>query len=255
MKNYFFSKYHYIQSRITVTRFIAVSVCVLTTLLVIYHLSFNLSQSQSTIVYINPSSSLKTILFQRHAAIISDQVSFDPVPKIFNKAQKPTCLIVIRSADGAIGNRMFLFASAYGLARLHQCELYVAPWILIDLRSIFTVNLNHTPVHLITRDSVVKEGPLNGRYSSCTLFDDLLRVPLKENLTRYEMIGFYQAFGYFVKYKDEVSYLFQFNQAAIKNNVPLVEQLLKGLNSLIIDEQLSKDRHDTSTASSLNSKR
>ena len=47
-----------------------------------------------------------------------------------DKAQGPaTCLIIIRTADGAIGNRMFLFASAYGVARLHQCQLYVAPWI------------------------------------------------------------------------------------------------------------------------------
>ncbi|CAF3986267.1 unnamed protein product, partial [Rotaria sordida] len=54
--------------------------------------------------------------------------------KMHDKAQGPsTCLIIIRSADGALGNRMFLFASAYGLARLHQCQLYVAPWIFLLL--------------------------------------------------------------------------------------------------------------------------
>jgi hypothetical protein len=151
---------------------------------------------------------------------------------LLDKAQGPaTCLLIIRSADGQIGNRMFLFASAYGLARLHQCELYVAPWILTDLRSIFLININQTKVNLITNDSVVfNRTDIFGRYSACTLYSDLFKIPLNSTFTRYEMIGFYQAYGYFEKYRDEIEFLFQFNSGAIAKNVPLVEQLLKGLN-------------------------
>ncbi|UJR23977.1 hypothetical protein I4U23_026943 [Adineta vaga] len=228
MKNYILAKYHLIQSRFTITKFITVFGCILTILFIIYYLSFKENRLGSTIVYINKNSSFNKIVV-RPLPIVNEKFLSQFIPKVFNRAQKPSCLIVIRTADGAIGNRMFLFASAYGLARLHQCELYVAPWILTDLRTIFTVNLHHTPVHLITRDSILKEPGLFGRYSSCTLFDDLLRVPLKENLTKYEMIGFYQSFGYFVKYKHEISYLFQFKQAPIKTNIPLVEQLLKAV--------------------------
>jgi len=217
---------HYLQSRITISKFIAFIFCILTILSIIYYFLLNENQSKSTIIYINNNASSKTTIH----LINNEKLISYYVPKIFDKAQEPsTCLIIIRTADGGIGNRMFLFASAYGLARLHQCDLYVAPYILVDLRSIFTVNLNHTAVHLITNDSIVNITRLFGRYSACTLFDDLLKIPLNSNLTRYEMIGFYQAFGYFVKYKDEISYLFQFNQAAIKATVPLVEQLLKGL--------------------------
>ena len=47
------------------------------------------------------------------------------------------------------------------------------------------------------------------------------------------MTGFYQAYGYFIKYKDEISYLFQFNRPTIELNIPLVEQLLKGFSYFI----------------------
>jgi hypothetical protein len=92
----------------------------------------------------------------------------------------------------------------------------------------FILNLNNTPIHLVTNDSVVNRTGLIQRYSACTLYDDLLKIPLSQNLTTYEMTGFYQAFGYFVKYKEEISYLFQFHQVPIERNVPLVEQLVKG---------------------------
>jgi hypothetical protein len=222
---------HYLQSRITITKFIAFIFCILTILSIIYYILLNENQRQSTVIYINKNSSSKTTV----RLVNNEKLISDYIPKIFDKAQEPpTCLIIIRTTDGGIGNRMFLFASAYGLARLHQCNLYVAPHILVDLRSIFTVNLNHTAVHLIINDSVANQTGIFGRYSACTLFDDLLKIPLNSYLNRYEMIGFYQAFGYFVKYKDEISYLFQFNQAAIKATVPLVEQLLKGLIYLTV---------------------
>ncbi|UJR24796.1 hypothetical protein I4U23_006171 [Adineta vaga] len=153
----------------------------------------------------------------------------DPSKIMRNKAQgPPTCLIIIRSADGALGNRMFLFASAYGVARLHQCQLYVAPWILIDLRSVFRINIEDTQVQLTKDDSlVINRTDYYSRYSACTLYDDLFHIPFNKTFQRYEMNGFYQAYGYFEKYREEINFLFQFNQGAIKRNIELVEQLLK----------------------------
>jgi hypothetical protein len=147
-----------------------------------------------------------------------------------DKARGPaTCLIIIRTADGSFGNRMFLFASAYGLARLHQCNLWVGHWIINDLRATFLVNINQTKVQLTTDDSlVVNRTDIYGRYSACTLYPDLFQIPLNSTFSRYEMVGFYQAYGYFEKYKEEIAYLFQFNQEVITKNIELVEQLLKG---------------------------
>jgi hypothetical protein len=235
MKRKLLSKYssnilYYFQSRITATKSRGLIFVVLFAALIVYYLLFYYTQIKTTIVYINHNLSSESRVYQLHSFGTNEKLVPDFINQVIDKVQKPaTCLVIIRTTDGGIGNRMFLFASAYGLARLHQCDLYVAPWILTDLRSIFIINLNNTPIHLITNDSVVNQTGLNQRFSACTLFDDLLKVPLNPNLTVYEMTGFYQAFGYFVKYKDEISYLFQFNQLAIGRNLPLVEQLLKGL--------------------------
>jgi hypothetical protein len=124
---------------------------------------------------------------------------------------------------------MFLFASAYGLARLHQCKLWVAHGIINDLRAIFLININQTKVQFTTDDSlVVNRTDIYGRYSACTLYSDLFQIPLNSSLNRYEMVGFYQAYGYFEKYKEEIAYLFQFNQGVITKTLELVEELLKG---------------------------
>ena len=217
--------------RITVSRF---NGFVLLMVLSIFLLSYFLVNQNTfvTPIYLSrpaPSSVAHRTRYVHSYVHPADKLVEDFVKELLDKSQQPSpCLVIIRSADGAIGNRMFLFASAYGLARLHQCDLYVAPWIIRDLRSIFTVHLNETPVHLTTDDTVVNRTGLFQRYSSCTLFSDLLRVPLHSNFTVYEMVGFYQAFGYFVRYRDEINHLFRFNQAAVKRNVPLVEQLLQG---------------------------
>ena len=169
--------------------------------------------------------------------LLSEKIHYTSTKNLVNnsktmrdKAQgPPTCLIIIRTADGGLGNRMFLFASAYGVARLHQCQLYVAPWILTDLRSVFLININQTKVHLTTDDSlVVNRTDIYGRYSACTFYHDLFKIPFNSTFKRYEMIGFYQAYGYFEKYKEEIAYLFQFNSGSISKNVPLVAELLKG---------------------------
>ncbi|CAF4619677.1 unnamed protein product, partial [Rotaria sp. Silwood2] len=215
-------------SRVTITKFIVFVFGIVIALFIIYYLLFRENQPKPIFIFINKNSSYERKDLYVQSIVANDKLIPDYITKISDKAQLPTtCLVIIRTADGGIGNRMFLFASAYGFARLHQCDLYVASWIVKDLRSIFTINLNDTPVHLIKNDSVLNQTGIYGRYSACTLYNDLLKVPLNQNLTRYEMIGFYQSFGYFIKYKEEISYLYQFNQAAIVRNVALVEQLLQ----------------------------
>ncbi len=175
-----------------------------------------------------PWSSDNKVYFLSRKSIAAKRYNDSNVMR--DKAQGPaTCLIIIRTADGAFGNRMFLFASAYGLARLHQCNLWVGHWIINDLRTAFLVNINQTKVQLTTDDSlVVNRTDIFGRYSACTLYSDLFQIPFNSTFSRYEMVGFYQAYGYFQKYKEEIAYLFQFNQGVISKNVELVEELFKG---------------------------
>ncbi|CAF1933536.1 unnamed protein product [Rotaria magnacalcarata] len=212
---------HYVQSH-TTHRKLVLFIFGLIAFFIIYQFWFD--QSQFAIL----KSSNSKIYYSSIRGLLLSNNNYSK--NLHDKAQAPlTCLIIIRTADGALGNRMFLFASAYGLARLHQCKLYVAPWILIDLRSVFLIPINQTKVQLTTDDSVVvNRTDIYGRYSACTLYSDLFKIPLNSTFNRYEMVGFYQAYGYFEKYKEEIAFLFQFNSGAISNVVPLVDQLLKG---------------------------
>jgi hypothetical protein len=207
----------YIQSHITRKTLMGI-IFGFIVLFILYQYSFgeNISESSSKVYY----NSMKNVILN----------SYNNSEILHDKAQGPaTCLIIIRTADGGIGNRMFLFASAYGLARLHQCKLYVAPWILNDLRSIFLININQTKVQLTTDDSlVINKTDIYGRYSACTLYQDLFKIPFNSTFNKYEMIGFYQAYGYFEKFREEIAFLYQFNSESISKNVEVVEQLLKG---------------------------
>lgn len=221
--------FYYFKSRMVSTKSLVFFLIGFVTLFIFYQVLYFEQRIPPIIIPFHNLSAIKPRVTHSHAYVYHDQLVPEYVEKIVDKAQPPaTCLMMIRDTDGGIGNRMFLFASAYGLARLHQCDLYVAPWIIRDLRSIFALNLNNTAVHLITNDSIVNQTNLVQRYSACTLYTDLLKIPLNENLTKYELMGFYQAFGYFVKYKYEINYLFQFHQVPIERNIPLVEQLIKG---------------------------
>ncbi|CAF0825218.1 unnamed protein product [Rotaria sordida] len=140
------------------------------------------------------------------------------------------CIFGVRSSDGAFGNRMFLFASAFGLARIHACHLYISSKIIFDLQSTFKLNLNQTSVKLLKNPAEFENRTdIFQRYSACTLFDDLFKIPLNPNFTRYELIGFYQAFGYFDRFRQEVAQLFEFNSQTIKYIIPFVEQLIQSI--------------------------
>lgn len=196
---------------------------ILVTFLLFYQLSPYVTGS-----LFSQNKNLKVYISSNHNSHLN---SYDNLTRLNDKAQSPTtCLIIIRILPGRFGNRMFLFASAYGLARLHQCTLYVAPSILIDLRTVFRIDINQTKVHLTTNDSVIgNPKEIFGRYTVCTLFSDLLRIPLNSTYSRYEMTGFYQAYGYFEKYREEINFLFQFKSEPVSRNVVLVEQLLKAV--------------------------
>ncbi|CAF4698392.1 unnamed protein product [Rotaria sp. Silwood1] len=199
---------------------------ILVLLIGFYQLLYAFRKSNALFV----SSSVFSSGLSRHArssvAIALAENKTDPE---LNDSLLPTsCIFGIRFSDGAIGNRMFLFASAYGLARLHACHLYVHPWIIFDLRSTFTVNLNQTPVKLVKNPAAFENRTdLFRRYSACTLFEDLFKIPLPENYTKYELLGFYQAFGYFDRFRTEVAQLFEFNSGTVGYITPFVEELIK----------------------------
>jgi hypothetical protein len=45
--------------------------------------------------------------------------------------------------DGRLGNSLFMFASAYGLSRLHRCSLHIGESFKKELNEIFELNLTN----------------------------------------------------------------------------------------------------------------
>ncbi|CAF3610540.1 unnamed protein product, partial [Rotaria sp. Silwood2] len=168
----------YFRSRVTHRRLI-LFIIGLIIFLIIYQFCLNRSQLS------NSWSSNSKIYYSSFRNLVLNNNNNSK--KLHDKAQGPlTCLIIIRTADGALGNRMFLFASAYGLARLHQCQLYIGAWILTDLRSVFLIQINQTKVQLTTDDSlVINRTDIYGRYSACTLYSDLFKIPFNSTFQLY----------------------------------------------------------------------
>ncbi|CAF4197943.1 unnamed protein product, partial [Adineta steineri] len=58
---------------------------------------------------------------------------------IFNDSKE--CYIILRERSGRLGNRLFMFASAYGLSLKHSCQLYIDRNIIDELQTSFDMNL------------------------------------------------------------------------------------------------------------------
>ncbi|CAF0996581.1 unnamed protein product [Rotaria sp. Silwood1] len=215
----------------------------------IFHLSYAFHESNS--VLLTRHQSLVRTSQDRNLSTTTTplQNNTNKTDVVLRESELPvSCVFGILRSDGSFGNRMFLFASAYGLARIHSCHLYVHPWIIFDLRSTFTINLNQTPVQLLKNPAEFENRTdVFRRYSACTLFNDLFKIPLPSNYTRYELVGFYQAFGYFDRFRTEVVQLFEFNSETIRIITPFVEQLVKSVwnNSVNFYANNSKVTHAT----------
>ncbi len=69
--------------------------------------------------------------------------------KMVTRFDRFPCVIVIRPAGGRLGNRMFLFASAYGLASWHMCGLHIESDLFNNLSAIFRTKLSQLKKQII----------------------------------------------------------------------------------------------------------
>ena len=84
--------------------------------------------------------------------LITTKVSFD------------SCVIILRDSDGRIGNHMFMYASAFGLARKHGCYMYVDPIVFKNLGSIFSIS----PMRQLPRNISIDTRNILQIYTGCT---------------------------------------------------------------------------------------
>lgn len=132
--------------------------------------------------------------------ILKDGVQFNGS---HHPCEQVTCSIVVHSSGGRLGNRMFMFASAYGLARTHGCRLYTARQIFDQLSSNFNMSMkkdfwfSDRDVNSI-RDAVIMK-------TTCKFLPDLLKP---NAFKRIELQGYWQSYLYFDAFRDEIRQMY-----------------------------------------------
>ncbi|CAF1490628.1 unnamed protein product [Didymodactylos carnosus] len=129
-----------------------------------------------------------------------------------DKQQNISCLVVLRERSGRLGNRMFMFASAMGLALTHSCRLYIDQPIINELLSWFQLNLPKNITinkeHYTNLSRFIQQ-----KKNLCTYFPELMKPYAIKYL---ELRGFWQAHGHFVKFKNEIRKQFTFKPTIAK---------------------------------------
>ena len=124
------------------------------------------------------------------------------------KAQKIRCIVVVKHVNGRLGNNMFKIASAYGLARLHSCQLYLAPALIKTMNVIFVFDLSPLLISLHTFNSIVHNSskPLTrtNKSASCQYIVELTRPNAIPQDTVFELQGYWQSYLHFAQYADEI---------------------------------------------------
>ncbi|CAF3798520.1 unnamed protein product [Adineta steineri] len=122
--------------------------------------------------------------------------------------QKIICIVYIQNTNGRFGNQMFLIASAYGLARLHSCQLYIELKIINKLKTVFILDLSP----LLISSSIFKSLTRNRlkpvtritKTAHCDYITTLTRPNAIPSRTIFELEGHWQSYLHFAKYYEEL---------------------------------------------------
>ena len=114
------------------------------------------------------------------------------------------CAVILRAKNGRLGNRMFMFASAYGLARTHQCRLHVSDAIREELSNHFSMKSIDARIWL-SNEHVARIKGIAVIHTICSFFPDLMQPYAFRNL---EITGFWQSYLYFDAYRNDVQRVF-----------------------------------------------
>ena len=122
--------------------------------------------------------------------------------------KKFQCIVYTKYRAGRLGNRMFLIASAYGLARLHSCYLYLAPQLIKEMKPLFTFDLSPFLISLTTFNSTVyntsKSMTTKSKYVICNYIVELTRPNALSPGSILELRGFWQSYLHFAKYSNDI---------------------------------------------------
>jgi len=126
---------------------------------------------------------------------------------LFSKSNLIRCVVYIKTRDGRLGNRMFMIASAYGLARLHSCHLYLTQEILNEIQTTFILDLSSLLLSSTTFNLMIDKSNSTSRISKyvvCEYIRELTRPNAISKGQLFELTGFWQSYLHFIKYANEL---------------------------------------------------
>jgi galactoside 2-L-fucosyltransferase 1/2 len=125
---------------------------------------------------------------------------------LVNNAKR--CVIILRERGGRLGNRLFMFASAYGLSRNRSCQLYIDSDIITELNQSFDINLPN----LLPKSQLNHSTPIQKIYNHCSFLPYLLH---SNNSYSIELSGWWQVCKYFIDHKEEIRRQLRFKRTIL----------------------------------------
>jgi len=151
--------------------------------------------------------------------------------KVNMSVESVKCIVTVRFSDGRLGNRLFMVASAYGLARLHSCHLYFSSQALNDVKNLFLLDfsfagfLSVTLFDFFLRQNHTKSMRLTQQYIGCQYMKELSRPNAIKANEIYELLGFWQSYLHFINYRTEI----------LDNVFFPLPKVLKNVSALFVD--------------------
>lgn len=136
------------------------------------------------------------------------QFIYLPVDRNISQKQTSECIVYVQERAGRLANTMFIAATAFGLARLHDCRLVLAPKIIDQLQEVFTVDISSllmtTPAfHSMLANSPTPWPRIN-KTIVCHYVVELTRPNAVPRGSVLELLGYCQSYLHFAKFADEI---------------------------------------------------
>ena len=127
---------------------------------------------------------------------------------IAERIARRDCVVFLQERSGRLGNRMFMSASAYGLARLQSCYLYLSKEILDEMRPAFRFDFSPLLISTaefenITGNSTPPISKITMRIE-CQYVIELTRPNGIPTRSLFELTGYWQSYLHFAKYANEL---------------------------------------------------
>ena len=171
-----------------------------------------------------PMNSTMTLTTRSLDEILCDNLSdHRSVDRTQHPCEKIRCAVILSRSGGRLGNRMFIFATAYGLARTHHCRLYVSERIQQELYDNFrmatinSTNMASDAAAIGLTDKVIMS-------NICNFIPSLFRPKGFKNI---ELIGYWQSYLYFDAFRDDIRRIFSPRSDTVDHLANYFTDLLK----------------------------